>query len=341
MSKAYRAVVIEKAGGPFVIKDLPHRELEPNEVLVQVEACGCCHSDAFAVLGHWPTASYPRVPGHELVGVIEKVGSGVPASRGFKVGQRVGRGWHGGHCWGCKACLRGDFMMCQQHNVTGITADGGYAEYNYAPWEALARVPDDLDPVEAGPLMCAGVTVFNGLRQLRLMPPAIVAVLGIGGLGHLAIQFAVKMGFVVAAVSSSPDKEQLAKELGATHFIDSSKEDTGSRLKALGGAAAIVATASSAKAMQEVVSGLSNDGVLLTLGADTAPLNVTSVQLIGNRGSIHGHPSGTAYDSQETMDFASHFGIRTKVEVFPLDKAQEAYQAMLEGKPKFRAVIKM
>lgn len=333
--------MVEKPGGPLVIKDLPHRELQPHEVLIRVEACGCCHSDTLAVLGHWPGITYPRVPGHELVGIIEKIGSAVPASRGLNVGQRVGRGWHGGHCFGCRSCFKGDFVLCAQHNVTGITCDGGYAEYNYAPWESLAVVPDDLDPAEAGPLMCAGVTVFNGLRQLRIVPPATVAVLGIGGLGHLAIQFAAKMGYTVAAISSSSAKEQLAKELGATYYIDSSKGNAGEQLKALGGASAIIATAFSAKAMQETYIGLTTDGVLLVLGVDMEPISISTLQLIGNRGSVHGHPSGSAVDSQDTLEFAKQFNISSRVETYPLEKAQEAYDAMLKGTPKFRAVIKL
>jgi len=334
----YKAAVVPKAGAAFEVRDVPFRALKPNEALIKVEACGSCHSDSVTKEGHMPI-TYPRVPGHEVVGVIEELGEGVPASRGFKVGLRVGRGWHGGHCWGCDSCSRGDFILCAASQISGVSDDGGYAEYMYATWESLAIVPAGLPSIEAGPLMCAGVTVYNSLRNMKVPPPALVAVLGIGGLGHLAIQFAAKSGYTVAAVGRGTGKADAAKQLGATHWIDNSKGDAAQQLQALGGAAVIIATATDSKTTSGLIPGLAPRGVILVIGLGQGPIEVNAVDIIMQRRTVQGWPSGTAWDSQETMQFAFQHRIKTVVETFPLAKAEEAYNHMMSGKARYRAVI--
>jgi D-arabinose 1-dehydrogenase-like Zn-dependent alcohol dehydrogenase len=334
----YKAAVLDSANH-MSLKQLPHRDLRFGEVLVKVETCGCCHGDSAAVEGHVPGMKFPRVPGHEIVGLIEKIGDGVPSSRGLSVGQRVGRGWHGGHCFGCDMCIRGDFLACKNALVTGLTTDGGYTEYVYASWQSLAIIPPEVSSANASALMCAGLTVFNGLRLQHIMPPGIVAVHGIGGLGHLAIQFAARMGYTVVAVSSGSSKEALAKQLGAKHYIDTAKQDAVTELKALGGAAAIIATSFSSQATASLHNGLATKGVLLVLGADHHGLNISPLQLIQSRGQIVGHASGHPAEAEDTLKFAAEHGIETMVETFSLDQFQQAYDHMMKGSPKFRVVI--
>jgi D-arabinose 1-dehydrogenase-like Zn-dependent alcohol dehydrogenase len=307
-------------------------------VRIRVEACGICHSDAFTKEGLWPGVEYPRVPGHEIAGVVDALGAGVA---GWTVGQRVGVGWHGGHCGYCDSCRRGDFVTCQvAAQIPGISYDGGYAEYTMAPAGALASIPDELTAVEAAPLMCAGITTFNALRHSGALPGDTVAVLGIGGLGHLGVQFAVKMGFRTVAVARGRDKEALARELGASRYIDSEAQDPAAALAALGGARVIVATVTSGRAMAAAVGGLAINGRLVVLGAATDPLEVSTLVLIGGRRSIVGWPSGTAADSQDTLAFSALTGVRSVNEVFPLERAADGYDRMMSGKARFRVVLK-
>ena len=374
----YRAAIIEKAKGSFKVVDKPFRPLKPTEALIKVEACGVCHSDSFTVNGVYPI-DFPRVPGHEVCGEVVAVGEQVPEVRGIKVGVRVGRGWHGGHCWGCPACMEGNLsaqraqtphhrsprlsspcftlslsltchcvlvgvpfvfsVLCKSNLVSGITDDGGYAEFMYAPWDSLAIVPQDMPAITVGPLMCAGVTVFNGLRECKVPPPAIVAVLGVGGLGHLAIQFAARCGYTVVAVARGADKESRAKELGATHYLDNTKGDAGKKLKEMGGAAVIVATATDSKSQSGLIEGLGRNGTLLVLGIDPKPIEAGSVALISSKAAVKGHASGTAWDSQQTLEFAQAQKVRVVTEEFSLDDAQKAYDRMMDGKAHFRCVI--
>lgn len=336
MSKM-RVVQVTRPKGPF---EMVEREI-PNpgagSVRIKVSACGICHSDAFTKEGIFPGLTYPRVPGHEVAGIIDAVGSGVV---GWSTGQRVGVGWHGGHCGHCDSCRRGDFVTCQTAlQIPGITYDGGYAEYMIAPAEALAAVPDDLSAEEVGPLMCAGITTFNSLRHSGALPGDLVAILGIGGLGHLGVQFASKMGFRTVAITRGADKAPLAKQLGAWRFIDSEKQDPGAELTKLGGAKIILATANSGKAMGSVLGGLGIDGKLIVLGAAMDPLELPPLMLIGKRLSISGWPSGTSMDSQDTLRFSALTGVRSMNEVFPLERAAEAYERMISGKARFRVVL--
>jgi D-arabinose 1-dehydrogenase-like Zn-dependent alcohol dehydrogenase len=306
-------------------------------VRIKVETCGVCHSDSFTKEGIWPGIQYPRVPGHEIAGIIDAVGTGVA---GWTPGQRVGVGWHGGHCGHCDSCRHGDFVTCQiASQVPGITYDGGYAEYMIAPAGALARIPEELSAVDAGPLMCAGVTTFNPLRNSGARPGETVAVLGVGGLGHLGIQFAAKMGFKTVAIARGRDKEPLARKLGAWHYIDSQAQDAAAELAKLGGARVILATVTSGKAMSAVLGGLGVNGKLIILGAAAEPLEMTASLLIAGRRSIMGWPSGTSIDSQDTLAFSVLTGVRPMTEVFPLERAAEAYERMLSGKARFRAVL--
>jgi D-arabinose 1-dehydrogenase-like Zn-dependent alcohol dehydrogenase len=336
MSKM-RVVQITEPKGPLelVERDIP----EPGAgfVRIKVEACGVCHSDFFTKEGIWPGIQYPRVPGHEIAGIIDAVGTGVA---GWTPGQRVGVGWHGGHCGHCDSCRRGDFVTCQiASEVPGITYDGGYAEYMIAPAGALALIPEGLSAVEAGPLMCAGVTTFNPLRNSGARPGETVAVLGVGGLGHLGIQFAAKMGFKTVAIARGRDKEPLARKLGAWHYIDSQAQDAAAELAKLGGARVILATVTSGNAMSAVLGGLGVNGRLIILGAAAEPLEVTASLLIAGRRSIMGWPSGTSIDSQDTLSFSVLAGVRPMTEVFPLERAAEAYEVMMSGKARFRAVL--
>ena len=332
-----RAVQVSKAKGPF---ELVEREIPtpgPGDVRMKVQACGVCHSDTVTKDGLFPGIQYPRVPGHEVAGVIDALGEGV---KGWKVGDRVGVGWYGGHCGYCDACRRGDFSLCTiSPEITGISRDGGYTDFMIAHATSLALIPDDVNPVDAGPLMCAGVTTFNSLRHAGAGPGQLVAVLGIGGLGHLGVQFAAKMGYKTVAIARGADKAPLAKKLGAHFYIDSEKQDVAAELKKLGGARVILATVTAGKPMTEALAGLGLDGKLVILGAADAPIAVNPLQSIFTRSGVKGWPSGSSIDSQDTMAFSSLTGIRPMTEVFPLEKYQEAYDRMLSGKSRFRVVI--
>lgn len=334
-----RAVQVKSAKGPFetIERDIP--EPGPGEVRIKVMACGICHSDAITKEGIFPNIKYPRVPGHEVAGVIDAVGSNV---KEWKIGQRVGVGWHGGHCGHCKSCRKGDFVTCQvDARIPGISYDGGYASHMIAPKEALALIPDELSFVDAGPLMCAGITTYNSLRHSGAEPGDLVAILGVGGLGHLAVQYAAKMGFNTVAIARGKDKEALAKKLGASHYINSLEKNVGEELKKLGGAKVILATVTDAKSMSAAVDGLGVNGKLVVLGATTEPLVISGLALISGRRSIAGWPSGTSEDSQETMSFSALTNIRSMNEVFPLERAQEAYEHMMSGNARFRVVLKV
>jgi len=331
-----KAAQINKPGGKWelVERDIP--QPGAGQVRVKVEACGICHSDALIKDGVWPGLQYPRVPGHEVVGRLDALGSGVT---GWKNGQRVGVGWHGGHCFHCEQCRRGDFAMCVNRKITGIDFDGGYAEYMVAPAAALAAVPDELPSEAVGPFMCAGVTVFNALRHSGAQPGDVVAVHGIGGLGHLGVQYARQMGFVTVALGRGKDKEPLARKLGAHHYIDSDSGDAVAELQKLGGARVILATAPNAKAISALVDGLSVDGKLLVPAAPAEPLSVNVISLIMGRRSVAGWYSGSAMDSQETLQFSVLSGVRPMTEIFPLERVVEAYERMISGKARFRVVL--
>jgi len=332
------AVQISRPGAPFEVVTREVPAPGPNQVLIKVQACGICHSDVFVKEGHWPGLQYPRVTGHEVAGVIDEVGSGVTA---WKKGQRVGVGWHGAHDGWCVPCRRGDFIACQNLRITGFHDDGGYAQYMIARSDALALIPDSLSPSEAGPLVCAGVTTFTSLRHSGAIAGDLVAVQGMGGLGHLGIQFANKMGYHTVAIGRGKDKESLALKLGASRYLDGETLDVAKELTAMGGARVILATAPSSKAMSEVVDGLGVDGKILAVGASPDPITVTPIQLIGNRRSIQGWPSGTGKDSEDTLNFCALTGTRPMIETFPLEKAAAAYDRMLSGKAKFRVVLTM
>ncbi|HEV8255195.1 MAG TPA: alcohol dehydrogenase [Vicinamibacteria bacterium] len=332
-----RAVQVTSANGPLelVERDLP----QPGaaQVRIKVEACGICHSDSLTKEGHWPGIRYPRVPGHEIAGVIEALGSGVA---GWKIGDRVGVGWHGGHCGYCDNCRRGDFLMCQvAGQIPGITIDGGYADAMVVSAGALARIPRGLSTTEAAPLMCAGVTTYNSLRNSGARGGDLVAVLGIGGLGHLGVQFAAKMGFHTVAIARGKSKEPLARQLGAHRYIDSETHDPAQELTKMGGARVVLATATSGKAMNAVLGGLGIDGKFIVLGAAQDPLEVSSIFLLAGRRSVAGWPSGTSIDSQDTLAFSALTGVRPMSETFPLEQAAEAYERMMSGKARFRVVL--
>ena len=317
-------------------RDIP--EPGPGQVRIKVEACGVCHSDMFTVAGAWPGIQFPRVPGHEVVGRVDAVGQDVPD---WKVGARVGVGWHGGHCGHCARCRRGDFITCASGQVPGISYDGGYAEYMLAPFEVLAAVPESLSSAEAAPLLCAGITTFNSLRHSGAQPGDLVAVLGMGGLGHLAVQFAAHMGFNTVAIARGADKGPFAHKLGARHYIDSTTQDVAAELGKLGGAAVVLATVTDAKSMTATLGGLGVDGKLVVLGASMDPIEVSPLMLIGQRRSIAGWPSGTATDSEDTLKFSELAGVKALIETYPLDQAAEAYARMMSGKARFRVVITM
>ena len=338
MSAKMKVAQISKPGGDFelVERDIP--QPGPGQVRVKVEACGVCHSDMLVKDGLWPGLQYPRVPGHEIAGRVDALGARVV---NWKPGDRVGVGWHGGHDFVCDECRRGDFSMCLNRKVTGIDFDGGYAEYVVAPAEALAAIPEGLPAEEAGPFMCAGVTVFNALRSSGARVGDLVAVQGIGGLGHLGVQYARKMGFKTIALGRGKDKEPLARKLGAHHYIDSDRADTVAELQKLGGARVILATAPSAKAISSVVEGLAVDGNLLIPAAPNDPLSVGVMPLIMGRRRISGWYSGTARDSQDTLEFSALSDVHPMIEKFPLSRAGEAYEQMHSGKARFRAVLTM
>ncbi len=333
--KRMKAVQVTK---PNVIEVVDRDVPEPNarEVRIKVQACGICHSDMFTVVGAFPGIQYPRVPGHEVVGVIDAVGPEVPE---WKLGMRVGVGWHGGHCGHCSSCRRGDFITCQEGKIPGISYDGGYAEYMIAPFEALASVPDDLNSQDAAPLLCAGLTTFNSLRHSGAVTGDLVAILGLGGLGHLGVQFAAKMGFKTVVIARGAEKGPLAKKLGAHTYIDSTVQNAAEELTKLGGAKVILATVTDAKSMSAIIGGLGIDGKLVVLGASGEPIEVSPFQIIGGRRSIAGWPSGTSTDSEDTLNFSVLSDVRPMIETFPLVKAAEAYEYMMSGKARFRVVL--
>jgi D-arabinose 1-dehydrogenase-like Zn-dependent alcohol dehydrogenase len=301
-----------------------------------VHACGVCHSDSFTKAGAFPGIQFPRVPGHEVVGVIDALGADVPE---WQPGQRVGVGWYGGHCGHCRSCRRGDFITCANGQIPGISYDGGYADYMIAPFEALAAVPDELTAAEAAPLLCAGITTFNALRHSGLKAGDLVAILGIGGLGHLGVQFAAKMGCRTVAIARGADKEELARKLGARVYLDSNTADVAAELTKLGGARVVLATATSPKAMSDTIGGLGVDGKLVVVGASMEPIEVPPLALIQQRRAIQGWPSGTSIDSEDTMEFSALAGIRPMIETMPLERAAEAYERMMSGAARFRMVL--
>jgi len=331
-----RAVQISRSNGPFELVEREVPEPGAGAVRIKVEACGICHSDSLVKSGAMPGLQYPRVPGHEVVGTVEALGPGVT---GVTQGQRVGVGWHGGYCGHCDACRRGDFFACRSGRITGLTHDGGYADYMIAHSSALAILPEGLGAIEAGPLVCAGVTTFNALRNSGARPGETVAILGIGGLGHLGVQFAAKMGFKTLAIARGSDKEALAKKLGAHQYIDSQAQDVAAELTKVGGAKVILATVTNADAMTAALGGLGIHGKLLVVGAPHEPLKVPALGLIGGRRSIMGWYSGTAIDSQDTLEFSLLAGVKAMTEVFPLERAAEAYERMMSGKARFRVVL--
>ena len=332
-----RAAQVVSAKGPYQVVEREIPEPGPGQTRIRVQASGVCHSDSLTKEGIWPGIQYPRVPGHEVAGIVDAVGAGVA---GWNVGDRVGVGWHGGHCGHCDACRHGDFLVCQVAAlVPGISYDGGHADYMIAPAVALARIPEGLSAADAAPLMCAGVTTFNSLRHAGARPGDLVAVLGIGGLGHLGVQFAAKAGYRTVAIARGKDKEPLARRLGAHHYVDSQSQDPAEELTRLGGARVILATVTSGKAMTATIGGLAVDGKLVVLGAAHEPLEVTALALIGGRRSIAGWPSGRSIDSQDTMAFSVLTGVRSMNELFPLDRAAEAYDRMMSGKARFRMVL--
>jgi alcohol dehydrogenase/propanol-preferring alcohol dehydrogenase len=337
MSKM-KAVQVAEPGAPFEVVEMDVPEPGPGQVRVKVEACGICHSDAFVKEGMMPNIPYPRVPGHEVVGRVDRVGEGVEM---WEEGQRVGVGWHGGHCFECESCRDGDFIQCENGQITGIHFDGGYAEFTVAPEHALARVPDTLDAADAAPLLCAGITVFNALRNTDAGPGDLVAVQGVGGLGHLGIQYAKEMGYEVVALSRGTDKKELAFKLGADAFIDTDDGDPAEKLQEMGGARVILATAPNSAAITSVVKGLGRNGNLLVVAATGEPVEVSPFDLIMNRSSISGWPSGDASDSEDTMEFSALRGITPMIETFPLDKAGEAYEKMMNSDVRFRAVLEI
>jgi D-arabinose 1-dehydrogenase-like Zn-dependent alcohol dehydrogenase len=328
------AQVVSK-GGPIevVTRDVP--EPKAGEVRVRVQACGVCHSDMLTKEGFFRIA-YPRVPGHEAVGLVEAIGEGVTQ---WKVGQRVGLGWYGGHCGKCEPCRRGDHVACQNLRIPGITYDGGYADYLIAPEMALAAVPDSLTGAEVGPLLCAGITTFNAIRNSGARPPDTVAILGMGGLGHLGVQFAAKMGFNTVAIARGQHNAAFAHELGAKHYIDSTKEDVAQALQKLGGARTILATVTNADAMSAAIGGLGYGGRFVVVGAPAEPIKMSVLPLIFARQVVAGWPSGTSIDSEDTLKFSALAGVKPLIETYPLDKAPEAYDRMMSGKARFRVVV--
>ena len=333
-----KKIRVASAGGNFELIEEPTREPAAGCVSVKVQACGICHSDSMTKEGVWPGIVYPRSPGHEIAGIIDALGEGTDP---WKVGDRVGIGWHGGHCGKCESCRRGDFITCAKLQIPGISYDGGYAELVLAPIEALARIPGELAPEDAAPLMCAGVTTFNALRNSGARPGDLVAIQGIGGLGHLGVQFASKFGFETVAIGRGADKKSLALKLGARTYIDARSQDVARELSGLGGARLILATAPDGKAMGSLIDGLGVDGKLIIVGASAEPFAVSSLQLIMHRKSIAGWPSGTATDSEDTLKFAAATGVRPMIEAFPLEQAAQAYEHMISGKVRFRSVLKV
>ena len=335
-----RAAQVSRPGGPLELVERPIPTPGPGQVRVRVEACGICHSDSLTKDGLWPGLQFPRVPGHEVIGVIDAVGPDVPAR--WQAGQRVGVGWHAWHCGYCDSCRRSDFSACQTGiQVTGIAFDGGYADYMVAPWMGLALVPAGLASVDAAPLMCAGLTTFNALRNSGARPGDVVAILGIGGLGHLGVQYASQMGFRTVAIARGGEKESLARELGAAHYIDSKASDPAGELQKLGGARAIIATVTHGPAMSATIEGLAPRGKLMVLGAADSPIEAPALALIMGGRSVEGWYSGTSIDAEETLAFSAQANVRSMNETYPLEKAAEAYEHMISGKARFRAVLTM
>jgi D-arabinose 1-dehydrogenase-like Zn-dependent alcohol dehydrogenase len=331
-----KSVIIPQPGGTFTATERPIPEPRAGTVRLKVEACGVCHSDVFVKEGQWPGLSYPLVTGHEVAGVVDAIGPDVTA---WKAGDRAGVGWHGQHCGVCSACRAGDFICCERLQITGFHFDGGYQQYMIAPVHGLARIPDVLSFVEASALMCAGVTTYNSLRHSGANPGDVVAVHGIGGLGHLGVQFARHFGFHTIAISRGKDKEELALRLGAHRYLDSATQNVTEELKALGGARLILATAPSGAAITGLLNGLGRDGKMLAIAGFPDAIQASAMQLITQRTSIQGWPSGTAKDSEDTMNFCALTGIRAMTETFPLDQAAQAYERMITNKARFRVVL--
>jgi D-arabinose 1-dehydrogenase-like Zn-dependent alcohol dehydrogenase len=333
-----KAVQISKPGGNFELVERLIPQPARGQVRIKVEACGICHSDALVKEGYWPGIQYPRVPGHEIAGRIDALGANVTL---WKPGQRIGLGWHGGHCFECEPCRSGDFINCRNEKITALSFDGGYQEYMVAPAEAVAAMPDDLPAAEAAPLLCAGITVFNALRNSGARAGDLVAIQGIGGLGHLGIQYARQMGFRTVAIGRGADKQPLATKLGAHEYIDTNANAPGAALKKLGGAKIALATAPDSKSISALVDGLLANGTLLVIGAGAESLTVTPLQLIGGRSMIKGWASGTGKDSEDTLRFSSLTGVRPMIEKYPLEKAAAAYEQMISGRARFRVVLTM
>jgi D-arabinose 1-dehydrogenase-like Zn-dependent alcohol dehydrogenase len=333
-----KAVQISKPGGNFELVERPIPQPARGQVRIKVEACGICHSDALVKEGYWPGIQYPRVPGHEIAGRIDALGADVTL---WKPGQRVGLGWHGGHCFECEPCRSGDFINCRNEKITALSFDGGYQEYMVAPAEAVAAMPDELPAAEAAPLLCAGITVFNALRNSGARAGDLVAIQGIGGLGHLGIQYARQMGFRTVAIGRGADKQPLATKLGAHEYIDTNANAPAGVLKKLGGAKIALATAPDSKSISALVDGLVANGTLLVIGAGAESLTVTPLQLIGGRSMIKGWASGTGKDSEDTLRFSSLTGVRPMIEKYPLEKAAAAYEQMISGRARFRVVLTM
>ena len=332
-----RSVQVTKPNGPFEIVDRDIPEPDKKQVLIKVQACGVCHSDSFTKEGSFPGIQYPRVPGHEIAGIIDKVGNDVTQ---WKPGERVAVGWYGGHCGHCESCRRGDFITCKFAQVPGISYDGGYADYMIAPVETLASIPEKLSAIEAAPLMCAGITTYNALRNSGARTGDVVGILGMGGLGHLGIQFASKMGFNTIAIGRARDREEeLMMKLGARQYIDNRTQNVVEELNKLGGAKVVLATVPSGKAMTEILGGLAANGKLVIIGASDEPIEVPPALMILGRRSLIGWPAGTSIDSQDTLSFSVLSGVRSMNEVFPLERASEAYDHMMSGKAKFRCVL--
>lgn len=329
---------VSKVGADFEVVERKVPQPGAGEVRIKVQACGVCHSDALTKDGAWPGIQYPRVPGHEVAGIIDTLGAGVSA---WKQGQRVGVGWHGGQDNTCRECRRGDFRNCRNLRIPGISYDGGYQQYMIAPIEALVPIPDSLSAVDAAPLLCAGITTYNALRHSGALPGDLVAIQGIGGLGHLGVQFASKFGYKVAAIGRGSENAALARKLGAHLYIDSAASNAAEELQKLGGARAILATAPSSKAMSTVVDGLAPNGTLMVIGATFDPIEVAPVQLITGTRRIQGWAAGTPADSEDTLQFAELSGVRPMIETYPLEKAAEGYARMMSGKAQFRVVLTM
>jgi D-arabinose 1-dehydrogenase-like Zn-dependent alcohol dehydrogenase len=327
---------VPAAGGAFQLVEKQFPDPGPGHVRIRVQACGVCHSDSLTKEGTWPGLQYPRVPGHEVAGVLDAIGPDVPV---FKVGQRVGLGWHGGHCNYCAPCRRGDFMLCENQPISGINYDGGYADYVIAPANAIALVPNELKDADAGPLLCAGVTTFNALRNSGARTGDTVAILGIGGLGHLAVQYAAKAGYRTVAVARGQDKGPLAKQLGAHIYIDSTTQDPAKELQKIGGAQIVLSTVTSAKALEWVLDGLAPAGKFILVGAPDGPVVLNPFPMLLGRRTVAGWPSGTGIDSEDTLNFSALTGIKPMIETYPLEKAGEAYGRMMGGNARFRVVL--